>query len=315
MSGKVFFFEPIFKEKIWGGGRLKDFGYDIPSDMVGECWGISSHPNGQSVVKNGEYMGKTLGELWEGHRELFGGIIGEKFPILVKIIDANDDLSVQVHPGDEYAEEYENGELGKTECWYILDCQRDAELIYGIKANYREELNEMIDKGQWDSLLQTISIKKGDFLYVPSGTVHALKAGTLILEIQQNSDTTYRLYDYNRRDEQGNLRELHIQKSKDVIEVPFINRQPIPEIVNVDGMTKTKFIESQYFTVEKYEVNGQVNIVNGHPFMLMSVIEGEGLLFIDGEVYPITKGDHFMLSAQANKFSLNGSISIIVSYL
>ena len=315
MSGKVFFFEPIFKEKIWGGGRLKDFGYDIPSDKVGECWGISSHPNGQSVVKNGEYMGKTLGELWEGHRELFGGIMGEKFPILVKIIDANDDLSVQVHPGDEYGPEHENGELGKTECWYILDCQRDTELIYGIKANYREELNEMMDKGQWDRLLQTISIKKGDFLYVPSGTVHALKAGTLILEIQQNSDTTYRLYDYDRRDEQGNLRELHIQKSKDVIEVPFINRQPIPEIVTIDGITKTKFIESQYFTVEKYEVNGQVHLVNGNPFMLMSVIEGEGSLSIDGEVYKITKGDHFMLSAQVNKFSLDGSISIIVSYL
>ncbi|MGN9163955.1 mannose-6-phosphate isomerase, class I [Tissierellaceae bacterium HCP3S3_D8] len=315
MSGDVLFFEPVFKSKIWGGDRLKDFGYDIPTDKTGECWGISTHPNGQSIVKNGKYKGKTLGELWEEHRELFGEIPGEKFPILIKIIDANDDLSVQVHPGDEYAKEHENGELGKTECWYVLDCKRDAKLIYGIKAKNREELHDMIDRGQWDELLQTIPIQRGDFLYVPSGTVHALKAGTLVLEIQQNSDTTYRLYDYDRRDEQGNLRELHIEKSKDVIEVPFINRQPIPEIINMDGMTKTELIKSPYFTVEKYEVKDHVSLENDHPFMLMSVIEGEGALSIDGKRYPITKGDHFMLSSKVNKFILDGTISIIVSYV
>ncbi len=311
----IFFFEPVFKEKIWGGDRLKDFGYNIPSDKTGECWGISAHPNGQSIVKNGKYKGKTLDELWKRHRELFGGISGEKFPILLKIIDANDDLSVQVHPGDEYAKEYENGELGKTECWYILDCKVDGDLIYGVKAKNREELNEMIDNRQWCNLLRTISIKKGDFLYIPSGTVHALKAGTLVLEIQQNSDITYRLYDYDRRDKRGNLRDLHIEKSKDVIEVPSVNRKIVPEIIELDKITMTKFIKSPYFTVEKYDIRGKVTLKNNHPFMLMSIIDGNGALNIDEKSYPIAKGDHLMLSSEINEFKLDGNVSIITSYI
>lgn len=295
----ILFFEPVFKEKIWGG----------------EYWGISAHPNGQSIVKNGKYRGKTLGELWEEHRELFGGISGEKFPLLVKTIDANKDLSVQVHPGDEYAKVHENGELGKTECWYILDCKEDGDLIYGINAKNKKELDEMIDRGQWDKLLRTISIKRGDFLYIPSGTVHALKAGILVLEIQQNSDTTYRLYDYNRRDQNGNLRELHIEKSKDVIDISSVNRKSTPQVTEIEDMIRTRFIESPYFTVERYEVKGQVNLENDHPFMLMSVIEGTGVLDIDGERHILTKGDYFMLSSQVNKFALEGTISIIASYV
>ena len=299
MSRKVIFFEPIYKNKIWGG----------------EHWIFSAHPNGQSIVKNGDFKGKALGELWEKHREIFGKVPGEKFPILVKIIEANEDLSVQVHPGDEYAKIHENGELGKTECWYILDCHKDNKMVYGINAKNKEELYNMIDKGQWEKLLQLISIKRGDFYYVPSGTVHALKAGTSVLEIQQNSDTTYRLYDYDRRDEQGNLRELHIQKSKDVIDVPFISRQPMPIVQDMNGITKIKFIESPYFTVEKYELSGQINLENNKAFMLMSVIEGEGILKVEEEKYPITKGENFMLSSEATRFNLDGALSIIVSYV
>jgi mannose-6-phosphate isomerase len=299
MDRKVIFFEAIYKSKIWGG----------------EHWIFSAHPHGQSVVKDGEFKGRTLGELWESHREIFGGISGETFPILVKIIDANEDLSVQVHPGNEYAQKNENGEMGKSECWYILDCEKDSKMVYGINAKNREELDDMIDNGQWEKLLKVISIKKGDFYYVPSGTVHALKAGTKVLEIQQSSDTTYRLYDYDRRDEKGNLRELHIQKSKDVIEVPFINKQSKPKIQKINGITKIKFIESPYFTVEKYEIEDYVYLDNVHPFMLMSVIEGEGELLLDEAKYHITKGDNFMLSSEVSKYVLDGNLSIIVSYL
>lgn len=299
MAARVIFFESVLKEKLWGS----------------ESWTFSAHPNGQSIVKNGALKGMSLGELWETNRKLFGNIEGEKFPILVKIIDAKEDLSVQVHPGDEYAKKHEDGELGKTECWYILDCDKNAEMVYGINAKSKEELYYMIDKGQWSKLLRKVPIKKGDFFYVPSGTVHALCAGTIVLEVQQNSNTTYRLYDYDRKDEHGNLRELHMEKSKDVIQAPFQNIQPAPKVQDIDGMTRIQFINSPYFTVEKYEVREKVYLANEHPFMLMSVIEGEGILRIEDEKYPIIKGDHFMLSSEVAKFSLEGSISIIASYI
>lgn len=283
--------------------------------LTGELWAISAHPNGQSIVKNGKYKGATLGELWEYHREIFGGISGEKFPLLIKIIDANKDLSVQVHPGDEYAQKHENGELGKTECWYILDCDEDTSMVYGVNSKDKQELNDLIDEGKWEELLKVIPIKKGDFFYVPSGTVHALKGGSLVLEIQQNSDTTYRLYDYDRRDEKGNLRELHIQKSKDVIELQFPKQQPKPIVDHIDGMTKIKFIESPYFTVEKFHIASHVSLENRHPFMLMSVVDGEGALIVEKDIYPIKKGDHLMLSSEVSKYELEGKLEIIVSYV
>ena len=141
----------------------------------------------------------SLGQLWNNHRELFGDIEG-LFPSSTKILDANRDLSVQVHPNDEYARINENGELGKTECWYVIDCKEGAEIIYGHHAKTKDELVEMVEQEEWDKLLQRVKVKPGDFFFVPSGTVHAIGEGILILETQQNSDTTYRLYDYNRRD-------------------------------------------------------------------------------------------------------------------
>lgn len=141
------------------------------------------------------------------------------------MLDAAQDLSVQVHPNDEYANAHENGELGKTECWYIIDCQKDAEIIYGHHAKSKEELKAMIQLEKWDRLLRRVKVKPGDFFYVPSGTVHAIGKGILILETQQNSDTTYRLYDYDRKDAEGNLRELHLEKSIEVIDVPSAPHQ------------------------------------------------------------------------------------------
>lgn len=315
MNTNVLFFEPIFKEKIWGGNRLRDFGYDIPSNQTGECWAVSAHPSGESVVTNGEFKGKTLSELWENYRVLFGGLSQEKFPLLVKIIDANNDLSVQVHPCDNYAKSKENGELGKTECWYVIDCEEDSKLIYGIHADSKEELNQMIDEGKWDQLLKTIPIKKGDFFFVPSGTVHALKAGTVVLEIQQNSDTTYRLYDYDRKDHVGKLRELHIEKSKDVIKVPFKELEIKPEVKKKDKITETKLVECDYFTVYKYEINGEVVLEQNRPFMLFSLIDGNGILKVDNEQYRIKKGDHFMIPSNTKNFTLEGNITIITTHV
>ena len=199
MSLQPLFFEPVFKERIWGGEQLKSFGYELPSTQTGECWAFAAHSNGQSIVKNGEYKGLSLGELWEDQRQLFGNIAGDRFPLLTKILDAAQDLSVQVHPDDEYGLKHE-GDLGKTECWYIIDCEEGAQIIYGHTAQTREDLATMIHEGKWDELLTKVPVKPGDFFFVPSGTVHAIGAGIVILETQQNSDTTYRVYDYDRRE-------------------------------------------------------------------------------------------------------------------
>ncbi len=271
------FLQPVFQERIWGGTVLKEaFGYEIPSDHTGECWAISAHPNGPSVVKNGAFAGKTLIELWEEQPELFGHYDTKVFPLLTKILDANTDLSVQVHPNDEYANDHENGELGKTECWYIIDCREGAELIYGHTAKTKAELIHMIENNEWGKLLRKVRIKPGDFFYVPSGTIHALGEGTVVLETQQSSDTTYRVYDYDRVDESGNKRELHLEKSIEVTSIPHQDAAHSNETEIVPGASITKFVDAEYFTVYRWAIDGKANFEQNEPFLLASVIEGEG---------------------------------------
>ena len=230
---------PIFHEKIWGGRQLETvFGYDIPDGPIGECWAISAHPNGDCQIAEGPYAGHTLSWLWAEHRELFGNCEGKEFPLLIKILDAKDDLSIQIHPNDEYAAEHENGSLGKTECWYVLDCEPGATIIVGQRAKDRTEAAQMIKDGRWDDMLNVLPIHKGDFFQIDSGTVHAIKAGTLILETQQSSDVTYRLYDYDRPGTDGKLRPLHIKQSLDCID--FDVQAPVDGTVTapeVDGVT------------------------------------------------------------------------------
>ncbi|MGX1901877.1 mannose-6-phosphate isomerase, class I [Thermolongibacillus altinsuensis] len=309
------FLRPVFQERIWGGTKLRDlYGYDIPSEQTGECWAISAHPNGQSVVCSGKFEGMTLGQLWDEHRELFGHYDSDRFPLLTKILDANDDLSVQVHPDDEYARTYENGELGKTECWYVIDCEEGAEIIFGHNARTKEELVEMIEKGQWDKLLRRVKVKPGDFFYVPSGTIHALCSGLLILETQQSSDTTYRVYDYGRRDKNGNLRELHLDKAIDVTTVPHVQTQVEPTVVKTAGATITTFVESEYFTVYKWDVHEHLELEQDQPFMLVSVIDGEGTIITEEGEWKIRKGDHLILPYQLGTFQVKGTAQMIVSH-
>ncbi|MCD2370522.1 mannose-6-phosphate isomerase, class I [Bacillus sp. BS3(2021)] len=310
------FFEPVFKERIWGGTALASFGYEIPSEQTGECWAFAAHQNGQSVVKNGMYKGLTLSELWNEHRHLFGHIKGDRFPLLTKILDADQDLSVQVHPNDEYAKLHENGELGKTECWYIMDCNEDAEIIYGHHAKTREELVSMIERGKWNELLRRVKVKPGDFFYVPSGTVHAIGKGILILETQQNSDTTYRLYDYDRKDAEGNLRELHLQKSIEVIDVPSSPGREDVQYETSGNVKTAAMIECPYFSVAKWDVKGSACFKQDKPFLLVSVIEGEGQINAScGNDFSFKKGDHMLLPAGFGEFTIDGRAECIVSSL
>lgn len=229
MSGRQpIFLRPVLQEKIWGGDRLGSlFGYAIPSDHTGECWAISGHPSGDCPVSGPEYEGETLGSLWKTRPELFGGIQGDTFPLLIKIIDAKDDLSIQVHPDDEYARVHENGSLGKTECWYVLDCDPGATIIIGHNAADAREMADMVDQGRWTELLREIPIQKGDFFQIDPGCLHAIKGGTLILETQQSSDVTYRFYDYDRLSG-GRPRPLHIEESLAVTRSPFRPREIRP---------------------------------------------------------------------------------------
>ncbi|MFV9510112.1 mannose-6-phosphate isomerase, class I [Tepidibacillus sp. LV47] len=309
------FLQPVFKERIWGGTKLKTmFGYDIPSSKTGECWAISAHPNGQSIVKNGAFQGMILGDLYQAHRELFGYLKDEKFPLLIKILDANDDLSVQVHPNDQYANVHENGEFGKTECWYVIDCPQDAKLIYGHHAKNKQELIEMIERKEWNKFLRKIPIHSGDFIYVPSGTVHALTKGTVVIEIQQSSDTTYRIYDYDRRDDKGRLRELHLDKAIDVITVPHQDPVFQPKEIEEDAIKITTFISNQIFTVEKWEVQREARKTQNQSFMLFSVLKGNGYISKGEKNYPFTKGDHFILPYQFGEYEIRGEVELIVSY-
>lgn len=306
---EILFLNPIFVEMIWGGDRLAlEYNYDIPSDKTGECWAVSAHKNGDCSIANGTFKGERLSSLWTNHRELFGNIEGDRFPLLVKIIDAKDDLSIQVHPDDSYAKKNENGSLGKTECWYILDCNEDANLIIGHNAKDKEELKQMIDKKEWNKLIRKVPIKKGDFFQIEPGTVHAITAGTLILETQQNSDITYRLYDYDRLSN-GVPRELHIEKSIDVIRAPFVEKDLQRKITKEMYYTKEELVTCEYYFVDKVDIAGIQIFRNTSPFLIMSVLEGEGMI----NHTPIKKGDHFILPNGFGDYTLEGNISIISS--
>ena len=310
--------EPLFlksqmHDKIWGGTKLREaFGYDIPTETTGEYWAISAHPNGVSVIKNGIYEGEGLDQLYREHKELFGHPKSEVFPLLIKILDANDWLSVQVHPDDAFALAHE-GELGKTECWYIIAADEGAEIIYGHNAKSKEELRQWIEEGRWDDLLTKIPVKAGDFFYVPSGTMHAIGKGILILETQQSSDTTYRVYDFNRRDAQGNLRKLHIDKSIDVLTIGK-PANSTPATMAVDHLESTLLVSNKFFSVYRWEVTGLVDFTQTVPYLLLSVLSGQGQLTVDGRVYDLKKGDHFILPNDVKEWSFDGQLEMIVSH-
>lgn len=308
------FLQSVMHEKLWGGRKLRDeFGYEIPSDKVGEYWAISAHPNGVSTVKNGRFAGQKLDTLYAEHRELFGNRSEPVFPLLTKILDADDWLSVQVHPDDAYGLKHE-GELGKTECWYIIAADEGAEIIYGHNAKSKEELREQIESKNWDQLLTKLKVKAGDFFYVPSGTMHAIGSGILILETQQSSDTTYRVYDFDRKDDAGNLRELHLEKSIDVLNIGKpANSRPVN--LQVDNLSSTLLVANDFFAVYKWELTGQADFTKTADYILNSVLNGQGQLTVDGQVYPIHKGDHFILPSDVASWKLEGhELELIVSH-
>ena len=305
---ELLFTKPVFKRMIWGGTRLRtEYGYDIPGDNTGECWAVSAHENGDCEIEGGTYDGVKLSTLYAEHKELFNDD-HKKFPLLVKIIDAASDLSIQVHPDDEYAFVHENGSYGKTECWYILDCDKDAEIIVGHNAGSKEELTEMIRGKKWNELITPRKIKKGDFFQIEPGTVHAIKKGTLILETQQSSDITYRLYDYDRL-QNGRPRELHIDKCIDVIKCPHKDAVTEFKVYNKENAVITELCDSKFYKVRKIDVNGIAKFDAPHTYQIFSCIAGEGKV----DSVSVKKGDHFIMPSGYGDFTISGNLSFINS--
>ncbi|MBQ2686698.1 MAG: class I mannose-6-phosphate isomerase [Clostridia bacterium] len=289
---------PICKEAIWGGDKLKkDFSKASSLEKLAETWEISTTGNDSNIIENGIYKGASLS----------GFLDGKEFPLLVKLIDANDRLSIQVHPDEEYSSRVEN-KHGKTEMWYIVDAAEDASLVYGLSRKFdRHDFESAAKDGTLDSYLNTVKVKKGDIFFIPSGLVHAIGAGIVIAEIQQPSDVTYRVYDYMRRDKEGNLRPLHLEKALDVIK--DFDEKTIQSIRYEDGKDSS-LANCRYFRSELISVNKSRMISAKDSHVHLLCIEGEGT--VSG--YEIKKGDSFLIPCGLESAEIRGNLDIIASY-
>lgn len=312
--------EPLFltaalHQKIWGGTKIGDYGFKLPSDHTGEAWIISAHPHGPSTVKNGQYEGKTLAEVWQEAPKLFGGHpTDQEFPLLVKILDAKEDLSIQVHPNDTYARAH-GEKYGKAESWYILSAEPGAKIYYGHTAKTRKELQEAAENGHIQSILRTVPVKAGDFFYNEAGVLHALGAGIVALETQQSSDMTFRFYDFDRVDATTHQkRALQIPDAVAVTTVPHKDPEIIRSVKEYEAGEVTTLLDAQYFTVKKINVTGTLKLDQSHNYLLQTVVSGDGELVVNNVHYPIKKGTSYILPNDVNEYSLNGQMTLIVSY-
>ena len=325
LNRNPFLLKPVGKDYIWGGERLKtEFGKELPHTPLAETWECSTHPDGISLVASGEYEGWTLSELLKLHPQLLGTHPGEsgELPILIKFMDAKKDLSIQVHPDDLYARENENGQLGKTEIWYVMDASKDAQVVYG----FNQDMNtEMVSKALEDNTimkyLQKVPAHKNDIFYIESGTVHAICAGSLIAEIQENSNLSYRLYDYDRIDKNGKPRELHIDKA---LEVMNFNSSPVPKqpmrvLKYQRGAASELIYRCKYFQVERYLLNTERSreLVGfrtmSNSFKVLLCIDGCGVIFHeDGTALNFFKGDCVFVPANSVDLKMHGKAQLLV---
>lgn len=297
---------PAFKDYLWGGTKLRDI-YHKPCDfdIIAESWELSAHPDGTSVIATGQYKGMLFTEYLE---KIGLSALGTKydankeFPLLIKLIDAKQNLSVQVHPDDAYALQHENG-YGKTEMWYVIDAEPGAGLYVGFNRDVsKEEVAQRIKDNTIMEVLDFHPTKPGDVFFIPAGTVHAIGAGNLICEIQQSSNSTYRLYDYDRRDKFGNPRELHLDKALDVLN--YHKYEPIP----FEGKVSCK-----YFNVSFVDVEGKQQItLTNDSFYSITCIKGSGTLML-GETMPINSGETVFIPATDAFLNVEGNLSIVIS--
>ncbi len=312
-------FEPILKERIWGGEKLHTLLHKpITSKITGESWELSTVEGDVSVIANGELKGKSLSEIInESPNEVLGTAVYERFdkqfPLLFKYLDAREDLSIQVHPNDKLAKERHNS-FGKTEMWYVMQADTDARIIVGFKEDSsKEEYVENLNNKTLVSILDDVKAKQGDVFFLETGTVHAIGAGLVVAEIQQTSDITYRLYDFDRTDAQGNKRELHVDLALDAIN--YKKTDTYKKYNKVDNESNT-IVDCSYFTTNFIPLQGEVQVnKNGKTFTVYMCTEGDFEIETEGEKYSYKKGDTVLMPASVNKFILNGNASILEVYI
>ena len=299
--------KPYFRhgsETPWGGGKLRKlFNKDIPDDMTGESLEISVLPGRESVIVNGELSGKTLTEA----ADVMGAeLLGEfkEFPLLLKLLDAKERLSVQVHPDDEYAARVE-GKRGKTEAWYILNADPGAKLVFGVKAKSSEELRQIVASGHIEDTLNWIDVRPGDCLYIQSGTVHAIGGGIVLYEIQQSSDVTYRMWDW------GRPREIHTQKALDVTRCDIVTRPVEPQTTEVMGGERISLIDGDFFKLTRLNVMGRMP-VEADSFALITAL-GEGAIEYDGGSVLVHNGESVLIPAAMHDFMVSGHLTVLMS--
>ena len=301
-----------FQDYIWGGTRLREeFGKESDLERLAESWELSCHPAGPAVIMNSVNKGLTLKEYLEQDwavRVGEGAARFSTFPVLIKLIDACQDLSVQVHPDDRYAREHEGGENGKTECWYIVDCEEGAALAYGFNRELtKEEFRASIQNGTLLDVVQLMPVNKGDVFFIEPGTLHAIGAGILIAEIQQNSNITYRVYDYDRVGVDGKPRELHIDKAVDVTKTwpaPPRRRRPLMQF---EGYSADVIADCQFFTTTELRITEEAAFPapNGVSYTHLLCTEGDAaLIYDDGVIMPISKGESVFLPANFGAYTI-----------
>ncbi len=309
--------KPIGKDYLWGGTRLKEeYNKDIDMTPLAETWECSTHPDGQSIVASGEFKGKTLAEVIKAHPEYLGTKYKDKgeLPIIVKLIDAKEKLSVQVHPDDKYALEHEN-QKGKTEMWYVLDAEPGAQLIYGFAHPVNKKiLQKAVETNTLSKHLNKVNVNKGDVFFIPPGTVHAIGKGIIIAEIQQSSNVTYRVYDYNRKDKNGNKRELHFDKAMDVLDMSVSRdiRQN-PRIMRyTPGCSRELLCRCELFEVERIQVSDRFEFeVTDTSFQVLLCTDGEGVLNSEYTQLCFSKGDCVFVPAEPKKFIAAGNMTFV----
>ena len=311
--------KPVPKQIIWGGDRLKrEYGKTADFDKIAESWELSVRDNAMCVISNGEYDGTPLGE-YISHDKL--GTVGknaekyDRFPLLIKFIDAADRLSIQVHPDNEYSLAHE-GELGKTEMWYIIAADEGARLVYGLNDGCTvEDFARAVKEDRTEEMLNFVKVRAGEVYFIPSGQVHAIGSGILIAEIQQNSDVTYRVYDYKRRQPDGSLRQLHTAKAIDVIKLRTEEEINALRFSHGSKEGGDVLASCEYFTVRKYLTDGKTELYAGEEsFVSVIVLESDGAVMIcDGCEYRIGKGESWFVPAGCGKITVNGKADIIVS--
>lgn len=316
-------FTPILKDKIWGGTKLSTLFNKISrSDKLGESWELSGYHDNVSVVINGNLKGQNLNQLIAKYKDkLVGNAVYEKFentfPLLFKLIDANDDLSIQVHPDDEVAMEKHQG-FGKTEMWYVIDSEKDGELIIGFKEDYSKETYlQALNEGKIEELLQRVKVKKGDVFFIPAGLVHAIGKGVVLAEIQQTSDLTYRIYDYHRKDAEGKERELHTDLALDVIDFSATSD---PKTVYSSALNELETLVScEYFTTNIVQFNEQMNRYYGKvdSFIVYMCMKGEFEIVTEDKTVHVTKGETVMIPAEVESVVLEpaGHVTILEVYI